>query len=109
MSPISEFHAAILQALVTAGVAAVCWYLYASRRQATFLWWSVAWSLYVQEEPSNFGDPAIYLSSARGIVNGDGYHLLFSTHPTTDERVARLTAMAGELGQIERQRPWGSA
>jgi signal transduction histidine kinase len=47
MSPISEFHAAILQALVTAGVAAVCWYLYASRRQATFLWWSVAWSLYV--------------------------------------------------------------
>jgi heat shock protein HtpX len=34
---------------------------------------------------------------------------LFSTHPTTDERVARLNAMATELGQAERQRPWGSA
>ncbi|HMC55592.1 MAG TPA: sensor histidine kinase [Gemmatimonadaceae bacterium] len=43
----SEFHAAILQAAVTAGVAVVCWYLYASRRQTAFLWWSVAWSLYV--------------------------------------------------------------
>jgi Zn-dependent protease with chaperone function len=34
---------------------------------------------------------------------------LFSTHPTTDERVARLNAMAAEMGQAERQRPWGSA
>jgi heat shock protein HtpX len=34
---------------------------------------------------------------------------LFSTHPTTDERVARLTAMAGELGQATPARPWGEA
>ena len=44
---LSEFHAALLQAAVTAGVAVVCWYLYASRRQTAFLWWSAAWSLYV--------------------------------------------------------------
>lgn len=43
----SEFHAALLQAVVTLGSAVGCWYLYARYRQRYFLWWSVAWSLYV--------------------------------------------------------------
>ena len=47
ISPISEFHAALLQAAVTTGVAAVCWYLFVQYRRDYFLWWSVAWSLYV--------------------------------------------------------------
>lgn len=42
-----ELHAALLQAAVTGGTAAVCWYLYLRYRRRDFLWWSVAWSLYV--------------------------------------------------------------
>lgn len=44
---VTELHAALLQAVVTFGTAAVCWYLYAHYRRAEVLWWSVAWSLYV--------------------------------------------------------------
>ena len=47
MSALSELHAALLQGAVTLGTAAVCWYLYAKYRRRYFLWWSVAWSLYV--------------------------------------------------------------
>jgi len=42
-----ELEPAILQAVVTGGTAAVCWYLFAKYRRDYFLWWSVAWSLYV--------------------------------------------------------------
>jgi heat shock protein HtpX len=34
---------------------------------------------------------------------------LFSTHPQTQERVARLKAMATQLGQAAPARPWGDA
>jgi signal transduction histidine kinase len=44
---VSELHAALLQAAVTVGTAAVCWYLYVRYRRRDTLWWSVAWSLYV--------------------------------------------------------------
>ena len=43
----SEFHAALLQAIVTLGSAVGCWYLYARYRHRYFLWWAVSWSLYV--------------------------------------------------------------
>jgi signal transduction histidine kinase len=43
----TELHAALLQALVTVGTAAVCWYLYARYRRRELLWWSAAWSMYV--------------------------------------------------------------
>ena len=42
-----ELHAALLQAVVTGGTAAICWYLYRRYRRVDFLWWSIAWSLYV--------------------------------------------------------------
>ena len=42
-----ELHAALLQAVVTGGTAAVCWYLYIRYRRRDLLWWSVAWSLYL--------------------------------------------------------------
>lgn len=43
----SEIHAALLQGVVILGAAGVCWYLYLRDRRRDFLWWSVAWSLYV--------------------------------------------------------------
>jgi signal transduction histidine kinase len=47
MNEIGELHAALLQAAVTVGTAALGWYLFAKYRRRYFLWWSVAWSLYV--------------------------------------------------------------
>jgi hypothetical protein len=47
MATLSELHAALLQAAVTTGTAAVCWYLFAKYRRDYLLWWSVAWTLYV--------------------------------------------------------------
>jgi len=43
----TELQPALLQAVVTGGTAAVHWYLYLRNRRADFLWWSVAWTLYV--------------------------------------------------------------
>lgn len=44
---IREWHAAFFQGLVTLGAAIVCWALYRRYRRTDFLWWSLAWSLYV--------------------------------------------------------------
>ena len=44
---VGELHAALLQGAVTLGTAALCWYLYRAYRRQYFLWWSLAWSLYV--------------------------------------------------------------
>jgi len=43
----SELHAAILQAAVTAGLALLCTLLYGRFRKPYFLWWAVAWALYL--------------------------------------------------------------
>ena len=42
-----ELDAALLQAIVTVGTAAFCWYLYARYRHRHLFWWSIAWTLYV--------------------------------------------------------------
>jgi signal transduction histidine kinase len=42
-----ELDAALLQAIVTVGTAAFCWYLYARYRHRYFFWWSIAWTMYV--------------------------------------------------------------
>lgn len=47
MNAFEELHAALLQGAVTLGTATLCWYLFAKYRRRYFLWWSVAWSLYV--------------------------------------------------------------
>ena len=47
MWTLGEFHAALLQGIVTLGTAGLCWFLLARYRKNFFLWWSVAWSLYV--------------------------------------------------------------
>src|SRR5688572_20039167 len=45
-APTSELHAAFLQALITAGLAAVCWFMYRRHRKPYFAWWAGAWALY---------------------------------------------------------------
>jgi heat shock protein HtpX len=42
-------------------------------------------------------------------LNAGSLRGLFSTHPTTAERVARLNAMASQMGQAPRHNPWGDA
>ena len=39
-------------------------------------------------------------------LHGGGLASLFSTHPSTQERVARLQAMAAEMGQAPQPGPW---
>jgi signal transduction histidine kinase len=46
MTALAELHAALLQAAVTVGMAALGWYLLAKYRRRYLLWWSLAWSLY---------------------------------------------------------------
>ena len=44
---LSELNAALLQAIITLGIAALCAFLYVQFRKQYFLWWAVAWGLYV--------------------------------------------------------------
>src|SRR5688500_5200112 len=46
MNALAELHAALLQGVVTLGIAALCWYLFAKYRRRYVLWWTLAWSLY---------------------------------------------------------------
>ncbi len=43
----TESAAAMLQAVITAGLAILCAALYRRHRKPYFLWWSIAWGLYV--------------------------------------------------------------
>jgi signal transduction histidine kinase len=42
----AELHAAFLQAVITLGLAALCWFIYRRYRKPYFAWWAGAWSLY---------------------------------------------------------------
>ena len=44
---LSEWYAGLFQGVVTLIVAIVCWLVYRRYRRREFLWWSLAWSLYV--------------------------------------------------------------
>lgn len=39
-------------------------------------------------------------------LHGGGRSSLFATHPSTEERVSRLRAMAAEMGQVPQPSPW---
>jgi signal transduction histidine kinase len=43
----SELAAALLQGVVTAALAGLCWFLYRRYRKPYLAWWSAAWALYV--------------------------------------------------------------
>jgi signal transduction histidine kinase len=42
----SELHAAFLQAVITLGLAALCWFIHRRYRKPYFAWWAGAWGLY---------------------------------------------------------------
>ena len=44
---LSELNAALLQAVITLGIVALCAFLFVQFRKRYFLWWAVAWGLYV--------------------------------------------------------------
>ena len=44
---LSELNAAVLQAVITLGIAALCAVLFVQFRKRYFLWWAIAWGLYV--------------------------------------------------------------
>jgi signal transduction histidine kinase len=46
-APESELAAALLQAIVTAALAALCWFLYRRYRKPYLAWWTGAWALYL--------------------------------------------------------------
>src|SRR5688500_2637786 len=46
-SSLGELNAALLQAVITLGIAGLCGFLYVLFRKRYFLLWSIAWSLYV--------------------------------------------------------------
>ncbi|HET8623597.1 MAG TPA: GAF domain-containing sensor histidine kinase [Gemmatimonadales bacterium] len=43
----SELAAALLQGVITAGLATLCWFLYRRYRKPYLAWWTAAWTLYV--------------------------------------------------------------
>ncbi len=44
---LSELNAALLQAVITLGIAALCAFLFVRFRKRYFVWWAAAWALYV--------------------------------------------------------------
>ncbi|MDQ6885930.1 MAG: GAF domain-containing sensor histidine kinase [Gemmatimonadota bacterium] len=59
---VTELDAALLQAAITLGLAALCAAFYASYRKRYFLWWSIAWTLYVLRIGCIIG----FLATSRG-------------------------------------------
>src|SRR5438094_10325273 len=55
----------------------------------------IAWVLWVQRDPPTFGDPFIYINAARGIAEGDGYHVLFWKIPTAFHPIGYPGWLAG--------------
>src|SRR6266850_2949504 len=46
MSAFAELHPALLQAVITLGLASLCALLYRRYRKPYFFWWAVAWGVY---------------------------------------------------------------
>ncbi len=42
----AELHAAFLQAVITLGLATLCWFIHRRHRKPYFAWWAGAWGLY---------------------------------------------------------------
>ena len=46
-NPAAELHAALLQAAITFGLAAICAFLYGRYKKPYFQWFALAWALYL--------------------------------------------------------------
>ena len=60
----------------------------------------------VVENPEAEANPATAHMFIINPLHGGGMSALFSSHPSTEERIARLKAMAAELGQAPKPGPW---
>lgn len=60
----------------------------------------------VTENPAAETHPATAHMCIINPLHGGGLAGLFSTHPSTEERIARLQAMASEMGQAPQSGPW---
>ncbi|HTK79807.1 MAG TPA: zinc metalloprotease HtpX [Rhizomicrobium sp.] len=59
------------------------------------------------ENPSAEANPATAHMFIINPLHGGGVASLFASHPSTDERIARLKAMAADMGQAPKPGPWG--
>jgi heat shock protein HtpX len=60
----------------------------------------------VVENPEAEANPATAHMFIINPLHGGGLSSLFASHPSTEERVARLQAMAAEMGQAPAPGPW---
>jgi heat shock protein HtpX len=59
------------------------------------------------ENPEAEANPATAHMFIVNPLHGGGLSGLFASHPSTEERIARLQAMAAEMGQAPKPGPWG--
>ncbi len=59
------------------------------------------------ENPAAEANPATAHMFIVNPLHGGGVASLFASHPPTEERIARLRAMAAEMGQGPKPGPWG--
>ena len=59
------------------------------------------------ENPDAEANPATAHMFIINPLHGGGISSLFASHPSTEERIARLQAMASEMGQAPKPGPWG--
>ena len=97
-SSLSELNAALLQAFVTLGIAALCAFLYVQFRKRYFLLWSIAWSLYVLRIGAICG----FLTTARE-------PWLYVHQVLTGWTALALLAAALAFSQRIEWRPWHAA
>jgi heat shock protein HtpX len=58
------------------------------------------------ENPEAEANPATAHMFIVNPLHGGGLSGLFSSHPSTEERIARLKVMAAEMGQAPKPGPW---
>jgi heat shock protein HtpX len=59
------------------------------------------------ENPEAEANPATAHMFIVNPLHGGGLSGLFASHPSTEERIARLRAMAADMGQAPKAGPWG--
>jgi heat shock protein HtpX len=60
----------------------------------------------VIENPEAEANPATAHMFIINPLHGGGLSSLFASHPSTEERIARLRAMAADMGQAPKPGPW---
>jgi heat shock protein HtpX len=61
----------------------------------------------VIDNPEADANPATAHMFIINPLHGGGLSSLFASHPSTEERIARLKAMATDMGQVSKPGPWG--